>query len=177
MTLAQPHSKQLDDFIANVRSIWTADSPTDAHCAQQVARLMQTWLQTTPSDTDWVASLKADQHPGRPLYTDAEHGFIQMSHFHEGQRSNSPHDHGPYWVVYGVFEGTVEIPLYEVNADGETCSEIERHILTAGDAVAYLPGQIHSTKVPTDAPAVVLRFLSQDLSQVPRVRFKRDQIV
>ena len=177
MTTAQQNETELNAFITQVRSLWTAQSPTDPKCAQQVAQLMRTWLTNTPPEAEWVQSLKQDEHPGRPLYTDAEHGFIQMSHYHAGHRSNSPHDHGPYWVAYGVLEGTVEIPLYAVNEDGKTCREIERHVLNPGDAIAYLPGQIHATRVPTDEPAVVLRFLSQDLSQVPRVRFKRDQIV
>jgi len=177
MTTMLPTQTHLKDFVEQVRSIWSPEAPTSDTTAQQVAHLMQQWLQNTPADADWVTALKAEQHPGRPLYTDPDHGFIQMNHFHEGRRSNSPHDHGPYWVAYGVYEGTVEIPVYEANADGKTCREVARHVLKAGDAVAYLPGQIHSTKVPTDEPALVLRFLSQDLSQVPRVRFKRDQIV
>lgn len=177
MTTALPTQTQLHQFITEVRSIWTSESATDPLCAQQVAKMMQTWLQNTPEQAEWVQSILSDQHPGRPLYTDPDHGFVQMSHFHKGHRSNSPHDHGPYWVTYGVYQGTVEIPLYKANEDGKTCSEIERHILKAGDTVAYLPGQIHSTKLPTSEPALVLRFLSQDLSQVPRVRFKSDQII
>lgn len=167
----------LRHYIESVQALWLPASATDPHAAQQVRDLMQAWLTATPSDTDWVKALKEDQPPGRPLHTDPDHGFIQMSHYHEGFRSNSPHDHGPYWVVYGVYEGEVEIPVYAHDPASDTVRVSRLDRLKAGDAVAYLPGEIHSTRVPTAEPAIVLRFLSTDLTKVQRQRFKPEQVI
>lgn len=164
-------------YIAAIQDLWQPQSATDPDVAHRVCALMNEWLRATPADTPWVQTLKTEQSPGFPLYTDAEHGFIQMNHFHAGYRTNTPHDHGPYWVVYGVYEGEVDIPVYVHDAINNTLRLERVDRLKSGDAVAYLPGEIHSTRVPTPGPAIVLRFLSTDLSQVPRRRFKPEQIV
>ena len=167
----------LNNYISALRSLWKDGSATDPATALLVRDRMRQWLSETETDAEWVQTLKREQLAKRCLHSDPDHGFMQMSHFHEGHRGNTPHDHGPYWVVYGVMEGRVDIPVYEVNADGETVREVRVDRLSAGDAVAYLPGELHSTLVPTDEPAIVVRFLSQDLSKVPRQRFRNEQIV
>ena len=167
----------LSNYIAAVRSFWKEDSATDPATALLVRDRMRQWLAETDPDADWVQTLRQEQLPKRCLHHDPDHGFMQMSHFHEGHRGNTPHDHGPYWVVYGVYEGQVDIPVYQHHPESNTVSELEVHHLGPGDAVAYMPGEIHSTLVPTDEPAIVLRFLSQDLSSVKRLRFKPEQIV
>lgn len=164
-------------YIAAIRDLWQPQSATDPDVAHRVRTLMNEWLRATPADSAWVQTLKTEQSSGFPLYTDPEHGFIQMNHFHAGYRANTPHDHGPYWVVYGVYEGEVDISVYVPDKATNTVRLERVDRLKSGDAVAYLPGDIHSTRVPTPDPAIVLRFLSTDLSQVPRRRFKPEQIV
>lgn len=166
----------LQNYLSEVQALWQPDSATDPNMPHRVRDLMQAWIKGTPTDTDWVLALKEEKTPGRALYTDSKHGFIQMIHYHEGFRSNTPHDHGPYWVVYGVYEGEVEIPVYEHDPVSDTLKVARLDSLKAGDATAYLPGEIHSTHVRTADAAIVLRFLSTDLSQVPRQRFKPEQI-
>lgn len=167
----------LQTYIAAVKDLWEPDSATNLATAKQVRQLMSEWLQSTAQDAIWVRDLKAEKSSGYPLYEDTDYGFILMNHFHEGFRINTPHDHGPYWVVYGVFEGEVEIPVYVHDATNNTVRVDRIDNLKAGDVVAYLPGEIHSTRVPTSEPAIVLRFLSVDLSMVPRRRFKAEQII
>jgi predicted metal-dependent enzyme (double-stranded beta helix superfamily) len=164
-------------YIAAVHDLWQPDSATDPDTANRVRQLMSEWLHSTTPDTAWVRTLKAEKSSGFSLYTDSDHGFIQMNHYHAGFRTNTPHDHGPYWVVYGVYEGEVEILVYIHDAASNTVRLDRIDRLKGGDAVAYLPGEIHSTRVPTPEPALVLRFLSTDLSQVPRQRFTLEQIV
>lgn len=175
--MSEQFDPPLRHYLKSVQAVWRADSATDPNTAREVRDLMQIWLNATPPHTEWVQTLKADQTPARPLYQDPDHGFIQMSHYHGGFRKNSPHDHGPYWVVYGVYEGEVEIPVYAHDPESDTVRVARFDRLKAGEAVAYLPGEIHSTYVPSAAPAIVLRFLSTDLSQVPRQRFKPEQII
>jgi predicted metal-dependent enzyme (double-stranded beta helix superfamily) len=166
-----------EHYIAAINNLWQPDSVKDPDTAHRVRKLMAEWLHATTPDANWVRTLKAEKPSGVPIHTSPDHGFIQMSHFHAGHRINTPHDHGPYWVVYGVYEGEVEIPVYVYDAATNTVKVDRIDRLKGGDAVAYLPGEIHSTRVPTSEPALVLRFLSTDLSQVPRQRFKPEQIV
>ncbi|EDM47926.1 hypothetical protein MDG893_15090 [Marinobacter algicola DG893] len=163
-------------YISAINDLWQPQSAKDTDTAHRVSELMSEWLRSTTPDTAWVRNLKAEKSSGFPLYTHPDHGFIQMNHYHAGYRTNTPHDHGPYWVVYGVYEGEAEIPVYAYDATSNTLRVDRIDRLKGGDTVAYLPGDIHSTRVPTPEPALVLRFLSTDLSQVPRRRFKPEQI-
>lgn len=165
-----------EQYIMEVRGLWHADAATDVDIARRTRACMERWLGNTSTDARWLKDLLEDKCPGKALYTDSEHGFIQMGHYHHGHRENTPHDHGPYWVVYGVYQGETEIPVYAYDEDEDAIRVTDRQILKAGNAVAYLPGQIHSTHVPTDGPAIVLRFLSHDLGDVKRKRFSYDQL-
>ena len=59
-----------------------------------------------------------DGKPSRELYRDPDHGFIQMGHVHKQGHGNTPHDHGPCWVVYGAYSGVTEITKYKRTDDG-----------------------------------------------------------
>jgi len=132
-------------------------------------------LQSTPRDESWIAGLLADKPAGRELYRDADHGFIQMGHFHRAGHHNAPHDHGPCWVVYGVYEGEVEIATYRRTDDGSVAGKAflevaGSRLLKPGIAYEYLSGEIHSTRCLSDG-AIVMRFLSADLEKVSRGRY------
>jgi hypothetical protein len=92
----------------------------------------------------------------------------------------APHDHGPYWVVYGVYTGEVEIRTYRRTDDrsqpGTASLEVlESHLLTPGVARAYRVGEIHSTHDYTAEQGVVLRFLSADLEKVTVRRYNMER--
>jgi len=44
-------------------------------------------------------------HRRRPerkvLYEDPKLGFCILAHNYQGARESAPHDHGPYWAIYG----------------------------------------------------------------------------
>lgn len=168
----------LRQYVDAVRDLWQTGNATDPAPAEAVRREMQTWIRATPATTtDWLQDLVAHERDRVSLWADPDCGFVQLAHFHAPGRSNTPHDHGPHWVVYGVYQGEVDIPVYAPTADGTQVRRLRTDHLKPGDAVAYYPGEFHSTEVMSGDPAVVLRFLSQDLSQVPRTRFRRDQII
>lgn len=166
----------LNAYILAVQALWSPEYRTDPTPAATIQSLMQTWLRDTEPTAEWATRLKEEKLSKLPLHTEPDNGFVQLAHYHASGRDNSPHDHGPHWVVYGVLSGEVDIPVYEPNSDDTEVQVARVDHLKAGDAVAYYPGEIHSTKVVSDGPAVVLRFLSQDLSDVPRRRYGRDQI-
>lgn len=163
----------LDRYIAEVRALW--GDGKDPQLPFKVAALMEKLFSSTTRDDPWMAEIVRDGKPARELYRDAEHGFVQMAHVHKQGHHNSPHDHGPCWVVYGGFSGLTEITKYKRTDDGSepgkaTIVKEELHRLTPGVVKPYLRGDIHSTNA-VEGPGVVFRFLSYDLDKVDRSRY------
>lgn len=126
-----------------------------------------------------MAQLIEEARPSKELYRDPDHGFIQMGHVHQRGNGNSPHDHGPCWVIYGSYRGLTEITTYRRKDKGNKTGKAnlekkELHRLTPGTVYAYLPGEIHGTRA-VEPPCVVFRFLSYDLHQVERYRYNLEK--
>ena len=157
-------------YIAEVRAVW--GDGKDPELPFKVRALMEKMLKSTAPEEPWMAEILRDGKPSRELYRDPRHGFIQMGHVHKQGHGNTPHDHGPCWVVYGAYSGLTEITLYERTDDGSepgraTVQKKALHRLSPGVAYAYVPGDIHSTHA-VEGPATVFRFLSYDLEQIER---------
>lgn len=166
-----------DRYIAEVRAIW--GDGKDPQLPYKVAGLMEKLFASTRPDDPWMAEIIRDGKPSRELHRDADHGFIQMGHVHKQGHGNTPHDHGPCWVVYGAFSGVTEITKYKRTDDGSETGkcklEKERlDTLTAGKVVPYVTGDIHSTHA-AQGPGVVFRFLSYDLDKINRSRFNLEK--
>lgn len=162
-----------DRYIAEVRAVW--GDGRDPGLPFRIAALMEKLFVSTQADDSWMAEIIRDGKPSRELYRDPTHGFIQMGHVHKQGHGNTPHDHGPCWVVYGAFSGVTEITKYRRTDDGSqpgraTLVEDELHRLTPGVVKPYLRGDIHSTHA-VQGPGVVFRFLSYDLDRIERCRY------
>lgn len=169
-----------DRYISGVRAAW--GDGRSASLPGAVSELMERLLRESPPEEAWVARLLDQQPPATELYRDPEHDFIQMGHYHPKGKPNvfAPHDHGPYWVVYGVYTGEVEIRLYRRTDDraepGKASLEVmDTHLLTPGVARAYQIADIHSTNDYTAEPGIVLRFLSGDLEKVTVRRYNMER--
>jgi hypothetical protein len=174
---ATRQESSLEKYIGDVRLVW--GDGRDPQLPFKVTALMERLLTSINPQEPWIAELIKEGLPARELYRDKEHGFIQMGHVHEKGHSNAPHDHGPCWVLYGVYHGVTEITTCRRTDDGKapgraTLQKKELHRLTPGVVFAYLPGEIHSTFA--SEPTVVLRFLSYDLNKVKRCRYICDGI-
>ena len=166
-----------DRYIAEVRAVW--GDGKDPQLPHKIAVLMEKLFAGTSADDPWMAQIIREGKPSRELYRDAEHGFIQMGHVHKAGHGNTPHDHGPCWVVYGAFSGLTEITKYRRTDDGSqpgraTLEKDELHRLSPGTVQAYLPGEIHSTHA-VEGPGVVFRFLSYDLDKIDRSRYNMEK--
>jgi len=166
-------SNTLEQYIAEVRSVW--GDGKDPQLPFKVKTLMAKLFASTHADDAWMAELIREGKPSRELWRDPDYGFIQMGHVHKQGHGNTPHDHGPCWVVYGAFSGVTEITKYKRTDDGSQpgkCALSRDRVdrLTAGVVVPYLPGDIHSTNA-VQGPAVVFRFLSRDLDRIDRSRY------
>lgn len=162
----------LERYIAEVRSVW--GDGKDPKLPFRVKGLLERLLTSINPQEPWIAELIREGLPARELYRDKDHSFVLMGHVHGKGHSNSPHDHGPCWVLYGVYHGAIEITTYRRTDDGKvpgraTLEKKELHHLTPGLVIPYLPGEIHSTFAVEDS--VVFRFLSRDLNRVKRYRY------
>ncbi|HWP56969.1 MAG TPA: hypothetical protein VNL14_03660 [Candidatus Acidoferrales bacterium] len=169
---AQNQSNSLARYVASVRAAW--GDGKDPELPFRIKPLLENLLRQTSADERWLARLIAEGKQAEELYRDPDYGFIQMGHNQPAGHRNAPHDHGPCWVLYGVYRGKIEITTYR-RADGgagagqAAIEKKDLHALTPGVVYAYLPGDIHSTFAPE--PAVVFRFLSYDLNKVDRYRY------
>lgn len=174
---AQRAENSFERYIAEVRAVW--GDGKDPDLPFKVKALMEKMLASTTRGDPWMAELLREAKPSRELYRDPDYGFIQMGHVHQQAHGNTPHDHGPCWVVYGSYSGVTEITLYRRTDD---CKEPGRaalekkdlHRLSPGVAYAYLPGDIHATRA-VEGPAVVFRFLSYDLEKIQRHRYNLEK--
>jgi len=170
---APREGSSLERYISGVRSVW--GDGKDSQLPYRVKGLLEKLLASTSPDEPWMAQLIREARPARELYRDPDSGFIQMGHIHPEGHSNQPHDHGPCWVLYGVYRGEIEITTYRRLDDGTDAGKAslekkELHRLTPGVVYPYLGGEIHSTRA-VEAPSVVFRFLSYDLNRVERHRY------
>ncbi len=163
----------LERYIEEIRAIW--GDRKDPRLPFKVKALMERLFASTSPEEPWMAELIGEGKPARELYRDPVHGFIQMGHVHQKGHKNTPHDHGPCWVVYGSYSGVTEITTYRRVDDGKEPGKArlevkEVHRLSPGVVYPYLPGDIHSTHA-AEGPAVVFRFLSYDLEKIERYRY------
>ena len=169
-----------DHYVSELRAAWSSGDVSELQ--RIVAEAMQQMLRESPREEAWIRKLLEQQPPALELYRDPEHDFIQMGHYHPLGKPNifAPHDHGPHWVVYGVYTGEVEIRTYRRTDDRGTPGQaslevIDSHLLTPGVARAYTVGEIHSTHDFTAEPGVVLRFLSADLEKAGVRRYNMER--
>ena len=165
----------LHAFTESIRAAWRPiDSALVAICRERLETLMR----ADPSEA-WLASLLAERPAARELHRDPDYGFMLLAHNENEGLYRPPHDHGRAWVVYGVQSGALEIGTYAKVAepDGEPRLVLrERSGLEAGEARAYLPGDIHDTRCLTET-ALLFRFTERDLRREDQVERKLTRFV
>ena len=133
-------------------------------------------LETLLGEPNFVAKyLGPDKAAGaETIYTDPDHDFRVMLHTNRGSSNNSPHCHGPSWVVYGMAMNYVEMTEWERTDDGGTAGYAEltpakKYFLGVGEAHAYNEGVIHSLDRPLETRLV--RVTGCDLDKTLRYRY------
>lgn len=159
-------------YITEVRSIW--GDGKDPQLPYKVKALLEQLLQSTHPFEPWITGLIGEGPSEKELYRDKERGFIQLGHIRQKGHRTVPHDHSSCWMLHGVYHGVTEITIYKRLDDGRipgfaTLQKKEVRHLTPGEAIEYLPGEIHSTYVPE--PSVILTISNGDLRRVQRSRY------
>lgn len=153
----------LSTFIAKTRAVFgplTSELIASVH-----AELAQ--LAKAPGTEPWLRSLHEEAAASRELYRDPSHGFMLLAHTEPTALYRAPHDHGRGWVIYALQRGEMEIGTYArvSDADGRVrLVQRDMSLLRAGEARAYLPGDIHDTRC-TAGPCLLFRFTERDLKK------------
>ena len=160
----------LEDFCADARAALDADPGPAGR--EVVARHLESLL----ADADFVAAhLGPDKPSGaETIFVDDRHGFRVMAHTNRGPSNNTPHCHGPSWVVYGMAMNHVVMTEWRRLDDGarEGRAELEierRYTLGEGEAHVYNEGVIHSLDRPLETRLV--RVTGCDLDRTLRYRY------
>ncbi|MCY7339443.1 MAG: hypothetical protein LH465_05755 [Sphingomonas bacterium] len=168
-------SSSLEKFIAGVQSDWAPISTAVvAKCRQHLAELT-----LAGQAEEWLAVLLVEQPVSRELHRDPAHGFMLLAHVEQQSLYRPPHDHGRAWVVYGVQSGELEVGTYVKVSDPQGQVRLVRrdmHVLRAGEARAYLPGDIHDTRCLSET-ALLFRFTERDLRHEDQVEHKLTRFV
>lgn len=168
-------SNSLDSFTAAIRSAW---GPISTELVATCRHRLEDLMRADPTET-WLSALLSERPASRELYRDPRQGFMLLAHNETEGLFRPPHDHGRAWVVYGVQSGALEIRTYAkvTDKDGEPRLVLrESSLLRAGEARAYLPGDIHDTRCLTEN-ALLFRFTERDLRHEDQVERKLTRFV
>jgi hypothetical protein len=110
------------------------------------------------------------------LYEDPELGFCILAHNYQGARDSNPHDHGPYWAIYGQARGeTIMTDWALVEAAGEGKRGKVRYVrdyaLQPGMAHVYNEGDLHSPR--RDRSTSLIRIEGRNLDHVRRFGYEK----
>ena len=138
----------------------------------KLCALLSEYLQ----DTTFVnAHLKEETPERKVIYEDKELGFCVLAHHYRGAKESGPHDHGPYWAIYGQAEGVTEMSDYtlvETAGPDKTgkARKIRTYKLNPGMAHVYNEGDLHSPK--RVASTKLIRIEGVNLEKVKRYKFE-----
>ena len=138
----------------------------------KVCALLQNYLK----DEQFVSKYIKDETPERQvLYEDSELGFCILAHHYRGAKDSNPHDHGPYWAIYGQARGETEMSDYELvePASAEKTGKARKtrvYKLVPGSAHVYNEGDLHSPKRVYSTK--LIRIEGRNMEKVKRFKFE-----
>ncbi|MBT3435596.1 MAG: hypothetical protein HOJ95_05480 [Nitrospinaceae bacterium] len=116
--------------------------------------------------------------PGRHIiFVDKETDMNVMVHIMDKDGFAVPHDHGPYWVIYGNATGYTDMTEFNRLDDGskEGYAELEvskEYRINPGDSSVYDVGDIHSIDYP--ANTMFIRLTSGDVESGQNLSFSME---
>jgi hypothetical protein len=160
----------LEQFSAELRRILTTNPGPEGR--QQVCSVVQEVLK----DDAFIARHLTDEVPERKiLYEDPTLGFCILVHNYRGAKESNPHDHGPYWAIYGQARGETEMTdwaLVEPAAENKP-GKVRRartYRLKPGMAHVYNEGDLHSPR--REGPTGLIRIEGRNMDTVRRLKYE-----
>jgi predicted metal-dependent enzyme (double-stranded beta helix superfamily) len=133
-------------------------------------------LQEVLKDEKFVSTYLKDETPERHiLYEDPELGFCILAHHYRGAKVSGPHDHGPYWAIYGQARGETEMSDYALleAAGPDKTGKVRKtrtYKLTPGVAHVYNEGDLHAPKRVDST--MLIRIEGVNMEKVKRFKFE-----
>jgi hypothetical protein len=160
----------LDEFAARCHKILAEDPGPKGR--EKVCGVVREML----VDQDFVARYLGDDVGERKiLFEDPELGFCILAHHYEGARKSNPHDHGPYWAIYGQAMGETimaDFSLVEPAGEGKRgkVRYVRSYSLLPGMAHVYNEGDLHA---PTrEATTKLIRIEGRNLDKIRRFGYE-----
>ena len=172
----------LDRFVAATRDIVAqglSPEQTTSRVRKELIEMVRDPELLSLLEREWKISERSEAPPQTVIHEDSDYGFQVLAHVQRPERYNPPHTHGPCWVLYSVCTNSMEIRNYRRLDNGGSRGPAElveqnRVTLRPGDVSGYVPGMIHATYNPNDAPTIAIRVTSRNLDPVERERFDLD---
>ena len=163
-------SMTLEQFTSECSKLLNADPGPGGR--QKVCELLRQAL----SDESFVASTLTDDISERKiLYEDPKLGFCVIAHHYQGARESAPHDHGPYWAIYGQGRGETQMTDWELlePAREDKPGKVRKkktYTLKPGMAYLYNEGDLHS---PSRADSTrLIRIEGKNMEKVKRLKYE-----
>jgi hypothetical protein len=163
----------LDDFIDELKSVVAEQlEPQDA--LEKLSPGFKKLLGNRTFLSERLAKIPVQDYE-TCLYRDPEYEFVILARGVKPRNSPYPilpHDHGPLWALYGVYDGRVRMERYEVRPDSHS-GPYPGLALTAarngvaGDFDAILPGHLHCPPDEEDGSLTIVVY-PRDLDEVRR---------
>jgi predicted metal-dependent enzyme (double-stranded beta helix superfamily) len=115
------------------------------------------------------------------LHEDPDHRFVILARgVRRGQsHAGTPHDHGPLWALYGIYEGSAHFQRYTLDAASKDGPFPGLRLVSdtsakAGDFDAVEPRSMHLPVFPPEGGSVIIVVYSGQLDTVVRQGYLRD---
>jgi predicted metal-dependent enzyme (double-stranded beta helix superfamily) len=151
-----------EEFIAQLRAIWEAQSDNQARMEKAKSLLEQ--LVKDPGlkahSARWPST---EGFKNLLLYVDPQHHFAINAVVRTPGRTGGVHDHADAWVLYGVLDGSESLERYERIDDGSRTGYAEVRLAsvttgTQGKVDLVPPHAIHAEQGgPTRSVAIIVR--------------------
>jgi predicted metal-dependent enzyme (double-stranded beta helix superfamily) len=158
----------LDAFIADLRTIWAAETE-DQRRMERAKPLLERLLRDAGLKAHSAQWPSTEGYKNLLLYVDPDHHFVINAVVRVPGRTGSVHDHADAWVLYGVLDGSESLERYERIDDGSRPGYADVRLSsvstgTQGKVDLVAPRAIHAEQGgPTRSVAIIVR--SQKLGQ------------
>jgi predicted metal-dependent enzyme (double-stranded beta helix superfamily) len=151
-----------EDFIAELRAIWAADSDNRRRM-EKAKPLLERLVMDEGLRVHSARWPSTEGYKNLLLHVDPQHHFAINAVVRTPGRTGGVHDHADAWVLYGVLDGTESLERYERIDDGRRDGFAELRLAsvttgTQGKVDLVPPHAIHAEQGgPTRSVAIIVR--------------------
>jgi predicted metal-dependent enzyme (double-stranded beta helix superfamily) len=151
-----------EDFIAQLRAIWEAESDNQGRM-ERAKQLLEQLVKDPGLKAHSARWPSTEGYKNLLLYVDPQHHFAINAVVRMPGRVGGVHDHADAWVLYGVLDGSESLERYERTDDGSRAGYAEVRLAsvtmgTQGKVDLVAPHAIHAEQGgPTRSVAIIVR--------------------